>query len=304
MDLKQPLSNQIPSSNPKQDSESSDDKAFGSSEKRRRELADFLRTRREKLKPEQVGIAHGSRRRTPGLRREEVAELAGVGTTWYTWLEQARDIQPSSEVLRRLAQALQMGPAEVRHMFSLAGKSPPVDMDPSSEVVSPSLQRFLENGLQVPALLLGQRWDVIGANRKGREIFDAIFELPPEKRNWMYFIFCADITRENLDNWEANARRLIAEFRASLSDSLDNPWVIELVELLKAESSEFGHWWKEHDVRENAATTVRFVHPHFGNQVCERMILGTPENPKFKIITFTPVQEKALEGFKESIHAV
>ena len=116
------------------------------SESRRRELADFLRTRREKLKPEQMGLAQSSRRRTPGLRREEVAELAGVGTTWYTWLEQARDIQPSAEVLRRLGQALKLTSAEMRHMFALAGKAAPTELDESADQVSESLMKFFKEG--------------------------------------------------------------------------------------------------------------------------------------------------------------
>lgn len=194
----------------------------GTSEQRRRELADFLRTRREKLKPEQVGIAQGSRRRTPGLRREEVAELAGVGTTWYTWLEQARDIQPSSEVLRRLGTALQMTPAEVRHLFSLAGKAAPFDID-TTETPSESLKRFMETSLQVPAVLLGARWDVLCMNKHAQNMFPSLAATAEGERNWIRFIFCNDVTKSKITGWEDHARRLLAEFRANVSDSLDSP---------------------------------------------------------------------------------
>lgn len=257
------------------------------SEQRRRELADFLRTRREKLKPEQVGITQLARRRTPGLRREEVAELAGVGTTWYTWLEQARDIQPSSEVLRRLGQALQLNPAETRHMYALAGKAIPCEVEREQEEVTPSLRLFIDKALQVPAVVLGQRWDVIGMNESAEQIFPAFKELPPERRNWLYFVFCTIAPREGLQHWEANARRLLAEFRASLSTSLDNPWVMEIVDLLKSESREFAQWWREHDVRDRAPAVIEFNHPEKGRVICERTVIVSLENPRLKVMVFT-----------------
>lgn len=260
------------------------------SEQRRRELADFLRTRREKLKPEQVGITQLSRRRTPGLRREEVAELAGVGTTWYTWLEQARDIQPSGEVLRRLGQALNLNPAEMRHMFALAGKALPPDIDAVKEEVTPSLRRLLDHGLSVPAIVLGQRWDVIGYNKAAEETLPDLMKVPADKRNWLYFVFCTEGPRANLEQWESNARRLIAEFRASLGDLLDNPWVHELVEQLKTESPEFGQWWKDHDVRDRRATVIQFSHPTKGQVVAERSVFKSDENPKLTLMLFTPVK--------------
>jgi transcriptional regulator with XRE-family HTH domain len=259
------------------------------SESRRRELADFLRTRREKLKPEQMGLAQSARRRTPGLRREEVAELAGVGTTWYTWLEQARDIQPSAEVLRRLGNALKLTTAEVRHMFSLAGKAPPNELDANADKVSESLMRFFNDGLQVPAVLVGSRWDILAANAQTNEMFPGIAALPADRRNWLYYVFCSPHNRENLSIWEEHGRRVLAEFRASLSDSLDHPWVVELVTMLKAESVEFEQWWKEHDVRENAAVVMEFNHPTKGKVQLERTVLRPWENSRLKILIFTPL---------------
>lgn len=153
---------------------SSGNQGNANSEQRRKELADFLRTRREKLKPEQVGITQGARRRTPGLRREEVAEIAGVGTTWYTWLEQARDIQPSGEVLRRLGQALRLSAAEMRHLFALAGKAMPSDLEAQDESVSDGLQRLLNNALKVPAVLIGGRWDVLALNDLAKDFFPSL----------------------------------------------------------------------------------------------------------------------------------
>jgi transcriptional regulator with XRE-family HTH domain len=264
----------------------------GTSEQRRRELADFLRTRREKLKPEQVGIAQGSRRRTPGLRREEVAELAGVGTTWYTWLEQARDIQPSSEVLRRLGHALQLNPAELRHMFSLAGKAAPQDLESTTELVSETMQRFMDEAINAPALLVGSRWDILTLNKKGYEAFPHLEELPADRRNWLYYVFVRPATRDRLQaSWELHARRVLAEFRASLSESLDNPWVTEIVDILKAESEEFAKWWREHDVRDNSPVMVEVLDKDRGPITYERVVLRPWDNMRYKIIVFNPVKK-------------
>lgn len=262
------------------------------SESRRRELADFLRTRREKLKPEQVGLVQSSRRRTPGLRREEVAELAGVGTTWYTWLEQARDIQPSGEVLRRLGQALRLTAAELRHMYTLAGKAAPTELDANSDRVSESLMRFFNEGLQVPAVMLGCRWDVLAKNRHVDEIFPGFDDLPKEHRNWLYYVFQSKINRQTLVNWEEHARRVLAEFRASLSDSLDHPWVVELITTLRTESPEFEQWWRDHDVRENLAVGMEIKLPTKIVRV-ERTALRPWENPRLKILIFTPSGSEA-----------
>lgn len=263
----------------------------GTSDQRRRELADFLRTRREKLKPEQVGILQGARRRTPGLRREEVAELAGVGTTWYTWLEQARDIQPSAEVLRRLGHALQLNPAEMRHMFALAGKAAPVDADGSTEAVTESVQRFLDHALQVPAVLVGGRWDVLSMNARAKALFPLFETLPKERRNYLYYVFCVQRVRSDVKDWEPNARRLLAEFRASLSESLDSPWVLEIVDMLKTESPEFATWWREHDVRDNSAALLELPDPATQGQriTFERVILRPWDNLRYKVLVFTPM---------------
>jgi transcriptional regulator with XRE-family HTH domain len=271
--------------------EPTESQGSGTSEQRRRELADFLRTRREKLKPEQVGIAQGSRRRTPGLRREEVAELAGVGTTWYTWLEQARDIQPSTEVLRRLGNALQLNPAELRHMFALAGKAAPQDFEAATEVVSPEMLRFMEDALKVPAILVGSRWDILSINTLGHETFAHLDDLPADRRNWLYYVFVRRATRERVQGWETHARRVLAEFRASLSESLDNPWVLEIVDMLKAESPEFAKWWREHDVRDNSTAIVEVQDKNKGLMSYERAVLRPWDNMRYKILVFTPVKK-------------
>ena len=261
---------------------------LSTSDQRRHELADFLRTRREKIKPEQVGITQVSRRRTPGLRREEVAELAGVGTTWYTWLEQARDIQPSSEVLRRLGSALHLKPAEMRHLFALAGKALPVVVDPSTEIVSESTLRLLNISLKSsPAIVLGHRWDVIASNEEAKALMPTLCTGTLEERNLIHHVFRGD-SATRFSGWEANARRVLAEFRASISDSLDNPWVLELVNSMKANSSDFATWWRDHDVRDRQPIFLDSNHPTKGQVRFERQVLRPAEDLKLTILIFVP----------------
>lgn len=260
----------------------------GLSESRRRELADFLRTRREKLKPEQLGITQLSRRRTPGLRREEVAEIAGVGTTWYTWLEQARDIQPSADVLKRLAHALLMNPAETRHLFVLAGRSAPVEVEKMEETPSESLLRIIHK-FHMPAILLGSRWDVLAVNDATRNTFPTVAPLPEKKANWLHFFF-KEIDSNSIVNWEVTARQLISDFRSSMSDALDQPWVTEIVESLRKENEKFDAFWREHDVSDGAYTLVEFnsANPS-GAGKFERTMLRAAEDPRLSLVLYNQV---------------
>lgn len=211
-----------------------------------------------------------------------------MGTTWYTWLEQARDIQPSVEVLRRLGEALQLNVAEVRHMYALAGKALPAIEEVKAETVSESMKRFLNESLQVPAIILGARWDVLAANAFAHELFPGLATLPAEQKNWLYLVLCPPEGREVLEGWEAHARRLIAEFRASVSDSLDNPWVIEFIEFMKRESKEFETWWREHDVRDNSPVLAQLKDKDGQWRSWERLVLRPAEQPRYSIITFSP----------------
>ncbi|MES2965142.1 MAG: helix-turn-helix transcriptional regulator [Bdellovibrionota bacterium] len=273
----------VPSSNA---ASASEDRS-GLSEQKRRDLADFLRSRREKMKPETVGIAQVSRRRTPGLRREEVAELAGVGTTWYTWLEQARDIQPSSEVLRRLARALMLNGAEMRHLYALAGKAAPSELDGSVEVPPPSLLRLIEESLHVPAFILGIRWDVLAINARAAIAFPWLKDLASTQQNLVEYFFC-DFDRSVINDWSMLAKRTVAEFRSTLSDSLDHPWVLETIEALRRKSPEFDQMWREHDVFDPVPTIVEITRD--GNvSRFERTILRSSEDSRHKIMVLNPI---------------
>src|SRR6266700_3017349 len=174
-----------------------------SDEQRRQNLADFLRTRRLRLSPEQVGLLSGGRRRTPGLRREEVAQLANVGVSWYTLLEQGRAIHPSREVLQSVADALQLTSDERQHLFLLTDQQQLVDTHASHEQVSPALRRVLDALSPIPALAIGRRWDYLAWNTTAEQVFLLSRSVPPYEYNALWRIFADPMSHQAFHSqWE------------------------------------------------------------------------------------------------------
>jgi transcriptional regulator with XRE-family HTH domain len=215
----------------------------------RNDLATFLRQRRARVRPEDVGLPCGRRRRTPGLRREEVAALAGVGVTWYTWFEQGRAIGVSSAFLDRLADALRLSRAERRHLFVLGGHRPPELVDPPT-ALSPSLQRMLDALIATPAYIKGPRWDILGWNRAAGRAFCDYGALPPGERNMLYQVFANDTLRCSMTDWENDPARMVAKFRVSYARNAGDPSFAALVDDLCAKSARFAELWSRHDVME------------------------------------------------------
>ncbi len=197
----------------------------GNGARRREELADFLRKRRESIRPEDVGLPSGGRRRTPGLRREEVATLAGVGTTWYTWLEQGRDVRASFEVLEAIARALRLTPAERAHLMLLGRGEEAPPCKPPAERVTPSLRRLVENLGANPALVLGRRWDYLSWNRAACALFGDIESLPKAARNHLWLMFMDPARRELVTDWEQASRLAVARFRADSAHPSGRPLI-------------------------------------------------------------------------------
>ncbi|SRR5260221_5064428 len=168
---------------------------------RRQTLADFLRQRRARLSPSDVGLPSGIRRRTPGLRREEVAQLANIGISWYVWLEQGRDVHPSEQVLESLAQALRLTLNERRHLFLLARQPLPSPVSPSDESVSPALQQVLDNLDPTPAYVMGQRFDYLAWNKGADALFSISEASSPYARNLVWRLFTSQTMRER-PSWE------------------------------------------------------------------------------------------------------
>jgi transcriptional regulator with XRE-family HTH domain len=263
-----------------------------SDEQRRQDLADFLRTRRMRLMPEQVGLIGGGRRRTPGLRREEVAQLAHVGVSWYTLLEQGRDIHPSKDVLHSIADALQFTPAERQHLFLLADQQPFVETRIPDEQVSPALHRVLDALTPVPALIMGRRWNYLAWNTTADLIFQLWRPAPPYDTNAVWRMFADPIgLQAHNPNWEQVAQKVVAEFRADSVPYADEDWFKRLVADLQRISPEFCAWWPRHDVRGRDDSRKEILHPELGHMAFEHTTLQVPTTPELKIMIYTPLPE-------------
>lgn len=206
---------------------------------RYQELSDFLKTRRAKISPAQVGLPMGSHRRTPGLRREEVASLAGIGITWYTWLEQGREIQVSAQVLESLRRVLMLNAEETRHLYTLAHQVAPMDIPAQQQTVSPMLQRMLDSLAHSPALILDTRWNLVAWNNAAKIVLIDFDTIRAEDRNCVWLMFTNSEYKKRFTEWDKQAQGLVARFRAECSKYIEDPWVIEFVEKLKRKSPDF-----------------------------------------------------------------
>lgn len=259
-------------------------------DERRQALADFLRKRRACLTPGEVGLPPGVRRRTPGLRREEVAQLANIGASWYVWLEQGRDIHPSAQVLESLAQALRLTPNERRHLFSLAGQPLPPHVFPAEEPVSPVLQRVLDDLDPAPAYIMGRRWDYLAWNRAADALFSISSAPSPYGRNLLWRLFTNPLMRARPD-WEQMVRGTLAEFRTAYARYPGDQWFETLIEDLKEANPEFCRWWPHHDASSTLDGHKRIEHPAAGLLEFEHTTLQLPSDPDIRVIIYTPSPE-------------
>lgn len=261
-------------------------------DRRLQELGDFLRTRRARLTPEELGLPKGNRRKTPGLRRAEVAQLVGVSVDWYTWLEQGRSITPSTQVLERLVQILRLDTNERTHLFLLAQQQPPPTLLLEAEIVSPALQRFLDQFGPRPAFVLGRRWDVLAWNAAGCAIFgDYRHRTAPRERNTIWGIFTNPQARQQIANWEEDARQLLAQFRSSCGRYPGDAQLTELIHDLMRASPEFRAWWPDHEVRSGQEGRKTLNHPQVGYLLFERLTFQVFDTPDLKITVYTPLEE-------------
>ncbi|MFF3505053.1 helix-turn-helix transcriptional regulator [Streptomyces sp. NPDC003247] len=218
-------------------------------EQQRKELAAFLRSRRERLTPDAVGIkySHG-RRRTPGLRREELAQLAGVSVTWYTWLEQGRRIRVSNQVLVGLARALRLDTTETAHLFRLAGEVPPTLHAPCSrEQIPAQYLTFLEFQDPLPAFIVNRRFDVLAWNHGFCSLFPHFEGLERDRRNTLSMMF-EENTRSMHPNWEQDTLEAAALFRAQAADHLVHPAYARMIGDLQAAHPEFKELWERREL--------------------------------------------------------
>lgn len=260
---------------------------------RRHALADFLRTRRDRLTPSDVNLPWGNRRRTPGLRREEVAQLANIGTSWYVSLEQGRDVHPSEQVLESLAQALRLDAAERRHLFRLAQPQGSADpLSPPEETVRFALQQAVHALNPHPAYVMGRRWDLLTWNQAAELVFAFSEIAPHHSRNFIWRSFTSPVLRGH-SHWELLAKSLVAQFRADSARYPGDAWFGELISDLKKMSDEFRAWWSRHDVKSISDGHKRMNHPVLGSLEFEHVTLQVPENDHQKVVIYTCSPETA-----------
>jgi transcriptional regulator with XRE-family HTH domain len=273
-----------------------------SDEARRDELAAFLRSRRERISPEQVGLPVTTRRRTPGLRREEVAQLAGVGVTWYTWLEQGRDIHASEQVLGAIAATLHLDPYERIHLYTLAGQpEPPIGRD--CKVINETMLVMLRQLEPIPAVVSNARYDILARNRTYDRMVGGLDSLPFEDRNSLVLAFTSPAWRARIIDWEENAPRMVAQFRAAMAQHVaESSWKC-LVKRLRQESPEFERMWNQHEVRAPENFTKRYLHPDVGLIRFAYTQLWFGQRSEIKLTTYTPADEDSWDKVRE-LHAL
>jgi transcriptional regulator with XRE-family HTH domain len=257
-----------------------------------RALGELLRSRRERLAPADVGLPPGTRRRTAGLRREEVAQLASLSVTYYTFLEQGRQARPSEQVLDALAAALRMTPAERRYLLSLAygpdtasgGEAAP------AERVSQGVADLVRRLEPSPTLVKGRCWDVLAANQAARELFGD-WSGTAGMRNLVRWMFTSDAAREIYLEWEPEARAMLGRFRLAAARHPGDPRVTRLIEDLRRDSPQVRDWWPAHDVSPIGGEGVKKLrHPRFGPVEYSHVILQVADNPDQVLVTYSPAE--------------
>ncbi|WP_394841917.1 helix-turn-helix transcriptional regulator [Pendulispora brunnea] len=225
-------------------------------------------------------------RRSTGLRRAEVATLAGVSLSWYTWLEQGRDIAVSSSVLERVTKALQMNDEERAHVFELAGQGIPISAKP--EAMDQSTRALLDNLELTPAYVSGARWDILAWNEASSLVYD-FGSLDPADRNVVTFLFCVSRSRTLYADWEGIARRAVARFRMSAGPFLGEARFRSLIEELKTRSPEFGELWTHKSVLPPRTSRKEIRHDVLGSLLFDQHVLDMMESPNLRLVVDSPV---------------
>lgn len=250
-------------------------------------LGTFLRDRRARLDPAALGFP-GERRRTPGLRREEVAQRSNISPTWYTWLEQGRGGAPSADVLNRIARGLMLTEAEREHLYMLALGHAPKAQYAAADGVTPRLQRLLDAFEFSPAIVRTATWDVVAWNRAAALVLTDYGQLPPQERNVLRLMFSNSRVRRAQDDWASTARFVVGAFRADAARAGALTEVTQLVEELRALSPEFEAFWLDHDVNVQGGGMKRLHHPTLGLLELEYSGFAVEGRPDLGMIVYNP----------------
>ncbi|HEX2910103.1 MAG TPA: helix-turn-helix transcriptional regulator [Chloroflexia bacterium] len=255
---------------------------------RHHELAEFLKTRRARLSPEELGLPRGTRRRTPGLRRGEVAMLAGVSLEWYTWLEQGRDINVSVQLLESLTRVLQLDENERAHLFLLALKQPPPVETFSPPVISPTLQYFLDQLGTTPACVADTRLNVVAWNKAHCAVFGDHAGMSEREHNLIWKFFTSPFQHRESENWRKMASIYLAQFRAGYGRFSEDPWWAEQIAELNRISPEFRELWARHDVLNLSEGQKTMYHPVAGELFFDFLWLQAVDSSDLRLLIHTP----------------
>ena len=259
-------------------------------------LSTFLKDRRMRLDPAAFGFS--GRRRTPGLRREEVAQRANISTTWYTWLEQGRGGAPSPRVLESLADALLLTEAEREHLFLVGIGRPPKASPASQDGITPRLQRFLDALTFIPAIIATPQWDIVAWNDAARVALTDYAALPRDERNVLRRMFLDPETRDAFPILLRGARFLVATFRAETARAGEDDRASELLAELSTKSAEFAAMWSDNDVRTTGEGVKRLRHPSAGSIAFEFSSFAVDGRSDLKLLTYNPAGEGDLEKMR------
>ncbi|MGY0574169.1 helix-turn-helix transcriptional regulator [Bradyrhizobium sp. RDM12] len=261
-------------------------------------LGTYLKDRRTRLDAAAFGFG-GNRRRTPGLRREEVAQRANISPTWYTWLEQGRGGAPSADVLDRIAAALMFTDVEREHLFLIGLGRPPEVRYQASEGVSPRLQRVLDALETSPAIIRTAIWDVVAWNRAATLVLTDYSKLPPERRNILRLIFSEPNVRAAQYDWDSVARFVVAAFRADAARAGAVSHVADFVDEMCRESAEFAKLWRNNDVRSYGEGVKHLRHPALGPIAFEYSAFSVDGRPDLGMVVYNPATPEDAQRIRK-----
>jgi transcriptional regulator with XRE-family HTH domain len=264
---------------------------------RRGELAAFLRSRRERITPEDAGLPAGHRRRTSGLRREEVAQLAGVGVTWYTWLEQGRPIHASVQVLEAVARTLQLDTIERQHLFRLA-EVPDTTAALDCQRVRPEIQPILDQLSPMPASVVTERFDIAAWNAAYAALFPRTPDLPPAERNIIYQCFTTPPCCRTYENNEDQRATLVAHLRASYGRHVGDPAWTTFIRRMEASSPEFAAVWATQDVAHPTSYAKVFRHPLYGRLPMTSTSMHLQGSPGARMVVYVPADAATRQAME------
>jgi transcriptional regulator with XRE-family HTH domain len=262
---------------------------------RRAELGEFLKARRARVSPEEVGLPAGGRRRTPGLRREELAQLAGVGVTWYTWLEQGRPINVSGQVLDAVAATLRLSSIEREHLYRLA-EATPVRPPRASVCANEGVFTEILNALDpLPAVITNTRFDIIQPNQAFSDLFHDWHTLPCIHKNLLWCIITEPRARQQLLNYDSEVPYLVARLRSAYGEHIGDPdWETDLERLRKL-SPEFAQLWSRHEVAACTPRPRQILHPAAGELHFTVTELTVPAHPDLVLFVETPANQQTRD---------